>query len=137
MSGSTRAKASTIEEYVAPLPPQSRAVLAKVRGLVKKAVPGCRETISYGIPAFALGRVFMYCATFKSHIGIYPPVRGNAALVQKLKPYANAKGNLRFPLSGPVPYPLITREAKALAKAYSSKAKTKPRRQGSNGASAA
>ena len=137
MSGVTRAKPLTVTEYVASLPPQSRAVFAKVRGLVKKTVPGCRETISYGIPAFSLERVFMYCAVFKSHVGIYPPVRGNAALVQKLKPYANAKGNLRFPLSTPLPFPLITRVAKALAKSYSSRPKTKPRRQGSNSASAA
>lgn len=137
MSGQPRAKSSTVAEYVASLPPQSRAVLAKVRALVKKAVPGSRETISYGIPAFTLGRVFMYCAAFKSHIGIYPPVRGNAELAQKLKPYANAKGNLRFPLSDPVPYLLITQVAKALAKSYALKARTKSRKKGSRSGSAA
>jgi uncharacterized protein YdhG (YjbR/CyaY superfamily) len=98
------------------LPPQSALVLRKVRALVRKNVPGCEELISYGIPAFKLGRIFMFCAAFKSHIGIYPPVRDDARLMRQLKPYANAKGNLRFPLSAPVPYPLIARVAKALSK---------------------
>ena len=111
---------------MAALPPQSRRVVTRVRRLVRKAVPGCNEAISYGIPAFSLERVFMYCAAFKSHIGIYPPLRGNTGLVRKLRPYANAKGNLRFALSAPVPYALINRLARALARAYSAKPKARP-----------
>jgi uncharacterized protein YdhG (YjbR/CyaY superfamily) len=129
MSTPSRAKPSSVAEYVADLPPQVARVVGKIRGLVKKNIPGCKETISYGIPAFSVERVFMYCAAFKSHIGIYPPVRDDARLMKKLKPYANAKGNLRFPLSSPLPYPLITRLAKALAKSYAAKPGNKPGRR--------
>jgi hypothetical protein len=38
--------------------------------------------------------------------------------VKALQPYANAKGNLNFPLDAPMPMPLIARVAKALAKQY-------------------
>jgi uncharacterized protein YdhG (YjbR/CyaY superfamily) len=96
---------------------QARA-LRRVLALVKKTVPGCTQLISYGIPAFRIDRVFMYCAAFKSHIGIYPPVRGDARLQAQLRPYANAKGNLRFALDEPIPWPLIARVAKALAKSH-------------------
>jgi uncharacterized protein YdhG (YjbR/CyaY superfamily) len=96
---------------------QARA-LRRVLALVKKTVPGCTQLISYRIPAFRIDRVFMYCAAFKSHIGIYPPVRGDARLQAQLKPYANAKGNLRFALDEPIPWPLIARVAKALAKSH-------------------
>lgn len=138
MSVPPRAKPRSVAEYVAGLPPGSALVVRKVLALVKKNVPGCSEKISYGMPAFAKDRTFMYCAAFKSHIGIYPPVRGNAKLIQQLRPYANAKGNLRFPLSEPVPYPLITRVAKALAKSYATRPETKPRSRGSKtGASVA
>jgi uncharacterized protein YdhG (YjbR/CyaY superfamily) len=138
MSVPARAKPSSVAEYMAALPPASAIVVRKVLALVKKNVPGCSEKISYGIPAISKERTFMYCAAFRSHIGIYPPVRGDAKLIQQLKPYANAKGNLRFPLSEPMPYPLITRVAKALAKSYAARSKTKPRRRGSKtGASVA
>jgi len=137
MSIPPRSRAASIAEYVADLPPEAARVISRIRGIVKKNVSGSRETISYSIPAFALDRVFMYCAAFKSHIGIYPPVRGNAPLIRQLKPYANAKGNLRFPLSAPMPYPLITRVVKALAKSYAANPKTKPRRRGASRASTA
>ena len=58
----------------------------------------------------------VYCAAFKRHIGIYPPVRSDARLVVMLKPHANAKGNLSFPLDKAMPMQLIARVARALAK---------------------
>jgi uncharacterized protein YdhG (YjbR/CyaY superfamily) len=131
MSVPPRAKPESVAQYVAALPPASALVVRKVLALVKKNVPGCTEKISYGIPAFSKERIFMYCAAFKSHIGIYPPVRGDAKLNQQLKPYANAKGNLRFPLSEPMPYSLINRVAKVLAKSYAARPKTKPGSRGS------
>ncbi len=51
----------------------------------------------------------MYFAAFKSHIGLYPPVRGDAALERAVSAFANEKGNLRFPLDRPIPYSLIER----------------------------
>ena len=134
MSVPSRAKASSVLEYLAGLPPEPARVVGKICSLVKKNVPGCREFISYGMPAFAVERTFMYCAAFKSHIGIYPPVRGDPPLQRQLKPYSNAKGNLRFSLSSPMPYPLIAHVAKSLAKSYAVKPKTSPKRKRSKGA---
>jgi uncharacterized protein YdhG (YjbR/CyaY superfamily) len=128
-------KPSSVAQYVADLPPESARVVRKIRGLVKKSVPRCTETISYGIPAFSIERVFMYCAAFKGHIGIYPPLRDKPALIRQLKPYANAKGNLRFPLSVPLPYPLIARLAKALARSYAARPATKPAQRSRKNAS--
>jgi uncharacterized protein YdhG (YjbR/CyaY superfamily) len=123
------ARPSSVPEYMKDLPPQSALVLRKIRALVRRNVPGSEELISYGIPAFKLGRIFMFCAAFKSHIGIYPPVRDDARLIRQLKPYANARGNLRFPLSAPIPYPLIVRVTKALSKSYKAESKSKPARR--------
>lgn len=116
MSVPPRARPASVAEYVAALPPESARVVKKVLALARKHVAGSNELISYGIPALSRGRVYMYCAAFKSHIGIYPPVKGDARLIERLKPYANPKGNLRFPLDEPIPYTLIARVAKALAK---------------------
>jgi len=119
---SPRPKITSFEDYLAQVPPEQARALKRLFALIKRAVPRSTPVISYNIPAFKLERVFMYCAAFKSHIGIYPPVRGDARLIATLKPYANAKGNLRFPLSEPMPYALIARVAKALAKSNGGKA---------------
>jgi uncharacterized protein YdhG (YjbR/CyaY superfamily) len=115
---SARPTFSSVQEYLAALEPHQRRVLKTILALVKKTVPDALPGISYGIPAFRLGSVFLYCAAFKNHIGIFPPVKGDARLVTALKPYANAKGNLSFRLDEAMPMPLITRVAKALAKQY-------------------
>lgn len=110
---------ASVDAYLALQPPRSRVVLRRVRALVKKLVPEAEEMISYQLPAFRRGRVFIYFAAFASHVGIYPPVRGNPTLLRALAKYRGEKGNLRFPLDEPVPYGTIERVIKALAKQYS------------------
>jgi uncharacterized protein YdhG (YjbR/CyaY superfamily) len=112
---SPRRKYRTVREYLADVPPEPRRRLNAIRRLVRQRVPGALETISYNIPAFRLHRVFMYCAAFKGHVAIFPPLRKDSALVRRLKPYRNAKGNLRFGLDEPLPLALVGRIAKALA----------------------
>lgn len=115
---SPRQTFASVPEYLSALTPVQAKPLKSILTLVRKSVPKTELVISYGIPAFRNGRVFMYCAAFKRHIGIYPPARGDARLARELKPYANAKGNLSFPLDEPMPMTLIARVAKALAKQY-------------------
>jgi uncharacterized protein YdhG (YjbR/CyaY superfamily) len=59
------------------------------------------------MPAFKLHGILVYFAAFKNHIGLYPPVSGDAKLLKAAAPYAGEKGNLRFPLDEPIPYELI------------------------------
>jgi uncharacterized protein YdhG (YjbR/CyaY superfamily) len=115
---SLRKSFATQADYLSALDPAQAKVLRKVLASVRKAVPRSQPVISYGIPAFRQDRVFIYCAAFKRHIGIYPPVRGDQKLRAKLKPYANAKGNLAFPLEEAMPLALIARVARALARQY-------------------
>jgi uncharacterized protein YdhG (YjbR/CyaY superfamily) len=65
------------------------------------------------MPAFRLNGPLVYFAAFKNHIGFYPPVKGDERLMRAIAPYANEKGNLRFPLNQPIPYALIGRIVKA------------------------
>ena len=64
------------------------------------------------MPAFKLRRILVYFAAFKHHIGLYPPVKGDAALEKAVAPYAGEKGNLRFPIEQEIPYALISRIVK-------------------------
>ena len=51
----------------------------------------------------------VFFAGFKAHIGLFPPVRGSAALEKAIAKYAGPKGNLRFPYDEPLPLALISR----------------------------
>jgi uncharacterized protein YdhG (YjbR/CyaY superfamily) len=104
-----------IDDYLATVPPEVRAILEEIRNVVKAAVPNAEETISYRMPAFKHGRTFIYFAAFKKHVGIYPPVKGDEDLEKALLPYRGEKGNLKFPLDQPMPYDLIRRVAEALS----------------------
>jgi len=117
-----RATPRNIDEYIASFSPEVRAILEKIRLTIKNAAPGAQETISYKIPAFRLNRILVYFAAFKNHIGLYPPVRGDAKLVKAASAYAGEKGNLQFPLDHPIPYGLIERIVKFRVKQNSPKA---------------
>lgn len=107
-----RKKPADIDEYIAAFDPEVRAILQRIRETVQRAAPDAHEAISYGIPAFKLKRVLVYFAAFKTHIGFYPPVRGDAKIEAAAARYAGEKGNLRFPLDEPIPYRLIERITK-------------------------
>jgi len=105
---------TTIDEYIALYPPDVQAILQKVRATIRKAVPAAEEAISYRMPAFVLDGHLVYFGAFKTHIGLYPPVR-DAILRRETAAYAGERGNLRFPLDKPIPYALIARIAKVRA----------------------
>ena len=88
---------TTIDDYIRAAAPAARPVLREIRRVVRAAVPDATETISYRMPAFRARRVFFFFAAFKEHIGIYPPLKTDAKLAKELRPFANEKGNLRFP----------------------------------------
>ena len=108
MAMRTTAPAS-IDEHIAASPSSVRPILKEIRRTISAAAPGAEELISYRMPAFRLHGILVYFAAFKNHIGVYPPVSGDARLEKALEPYVGPKGNLKFPLDRPIPYALIKR----------------------------
>ena len=106
----------SIDEYIESFSPDIQAILEGIRLPIRQAAPEAQETISYKIPAFTLNGVLVYFAAFKKHIGLYPPVRGDAKLEKAISTYAGPKGNLQFPLDQPIPYNLIQRIVKLRVK---------------------
>src|SRR5690606_26009489 len=89
---------SLVNDYIAAQPPQARAVLKRVRALIRRALPRAVEGISYGIPVYKVdGRLVLYFAGFRGHYSIYP---ATARLRQALKPALaerlHSKGTIRF-----------------------------------------
>jgi hypothetical protein len=60
-----------VDAYFASQPPDKRALLGKLRALVKKGVPGATETIKWGVPFYIRsGRNVCALAAFKEHVGL-------------------------------------------------------------------
>jgi uncharacterized protein YdhG (YjbR/CyaY superfamily) len=112
----------TVDQYIKACSPAVRPALARIRATIRRAAPNAVETISYRMPAFMLQGMLVYFAAFKNHVGLYPPVRGDAKLKAAAAKYAGPKGNLKFPLDRPIPYALIARIVKARVKQNLAKA---------------
>lgn len=106
---SIRTAPVSVDEYIQGFSPEVQAILQRVRQVVREAAPDAQEVISYRMPAVKQNGVLVYFAAFKNHIGLYPPITGDARIQKAIAPYAGEKGNLRFPLDKPMPYDLISR----------------------------
>lgn len=122
-------KAATIDSYIGVSPPAAQPALRRIRKIFRGAAPDAEETISYRMPAFRGHGILVYFAAFKNHIGIFPPIEGDARLDKALARYRGPKGNLRFPLDEPIPYGLIERIAQLRAKQDQTKATAQKRKR--------
>ena len=110
----SRKRVSSVREYIASKPKESRAKLEAVRRAILKALPQAQEGLAYQMPAYTLNGVgVLYFAGSKSHYSLYPASDALVeAFAKELAPYERTKGTLKFPLSEPVPSRLIERIAK-------------------------
>lgn len=125
----SRPTQTNIDEYIAAFPTQIQTILKKIRRTVHNAAPEAEEIVSYRMPAFRQDGILVYFAAFKNHIGLYPPVSGDAKIEKAIAPYAGEKGNLRFPLDQPIPYDLIERIVKFRLKQNLAKAAEKRKKR--------
>ena len=105
------AKYQDVDEYMAQLPDDRRAVMEQLRSTIRSAAPDATEVISYNMPAFRLGGRFLVSyEAFKHHYSLFP---WNEEMLDELgdemKPYAVGKGTIRFPADQPIPLDLVTR----------------------------
>ncbi len=98
------ARAETVRDYLAAVPPDARAALKKLRRTIKAAAPKATEAISYGMPAFKYMGTLVYYAAFKDHCSFFPAsttvMRRFAA---ELKGHDTSKGTIRFTANKPLP----------------------------------
>ena len=108
------AKAETVDEYLAALPEDVRAALAKLRKTIKAAAPKATEVISYQIPAYKHHGLLVGFASSKGlctfHIMSTDVTRAHAA---DLKGYKIGKASIRFAPDKPLPATLVTKLVKA------------------------
>jgi uncharacterized protein YdhG (YjbR/CyaY superfamily) len=106
---------ATVDEYVASLPEDARAVMDEVRRVVHRVVPDVGETISYQMPTFTLeGRPLVHVAAWKKHLGLYPLPPMDGELAAAVEPYRRAKDAMQLRYDRPVPYDLVEQVVAAL-----------------------
>ena len=108
----SRQAPKNIDEYIADFPSDVREILEKIRGTIRKAAPGAKETISYQMPTYTLHGNLIHFAAYKQHIGFYPAPRGVEQFKEELSAYEGGKGTIRFPLDKPIPFRLISKIVK-------------------------
>ena len=116
------AKPETIDEYLAPLSSEKRAVLEKLRRAIKSAAPKAEECISYQLPAFRLGGRFLVAfGAAANHCAFYPGSFPVKAHKKELKAYDTSKGTIRFPVGSPLPATLVRKLVKTRIAEYAAK----------------
>ncbi|HEY3451415.1 MAG TPA: DUF1801 domain-containing protein [Myxococcales bacterium] len=104
--------AKGVDAYIASHPVAVQRLLKKLRSAIHRAAPGVQESISYGIPTFALDRKRVHFAAYEGHVGFYPGAEPLEVFAQELAPFALGKGTVRFPLDRPLPLELVARMVK-------------------------
>jgi uncharacterized protein YdhG (YjbR/CyaY superfamily) len=111
---------STVDDYVAGFPDETRAVLTEVAAALRRAMPGAEERIRYGMPAFMFeGKNYgLHFAGWKKHVGLYPVAVFPDAFEDEVAPHRTNKDTVQFVYRDGVPYELVERIAAALAELH-------------------
>lgn len=110
-------KATTIDEYLASVDRDKRAVLEELRVTIRSLVPNATECISYGVPTFKLnGKNLIHFAAAKKHLSLFPGPGAIAAFSEELTAFATSKGTIRFTVESPLPKSLVKKIVKYLVK---------------------
>ena len=102
--------ATEIDAYIAGFPSDVQQRLEQIKALILEIAPDAAQSISYAMPAFKLnGRVLVYFAAFKNHIGLYPAPIALAQFNADLEPYKSSKGAVQFLHTQALPLEVIAR----------------------------
>ena len=114
MTGTPKTHARNIDEYLAALSDDKRAVLERLRKTIRAAAPKADECISYQIPAFRLnGRLLVGFGAAANHCAFYAGAFPVAAYKDELEDYDTSKGTIRIQPAKPLPALLVRKLVKA------------------------
>jgi len=104
---------ASVDEYLAAVDEPARAILVRMRALIRSALPPeATEIVSYRMPAFKLKKVLLWYAAFSNHCSLFPTAAVIDAFKDELKGFEIAKGTIHFPLDKPLPAALIKKIVK-------------------------
>jgi uncharacterized protein YdhG (YjbR/CyaY superfamily) len=105
------AKYASVDEYLARLPADRRAVMEQLRRTIAAAAPDATEAIAYNMPAVRLGGRFLVSyEAYKRHYSLFPwSDEMVEELGDELRPHAVGRGTIRFAADQPIPLELVAR----------------------------
>src|ERR1700719_3100660 len=104
---SSKARPKSIDEYINAAPKEAQKKLREMRACIRKAAPGAKEGLKWGMPAFSYKRILVTFAAYEHHIGFHPTPSAVKAFADELREFATASTTIRFPLEKPLPLALI------------------------------
>ena len=104
---SRKERPKTVTAYINAAPKQARTKLRQMRACIRKAAPGAKETLKWGMPAFSYHRILVTFAAFEHHIGFYPTPAAVKAFSGELSGFTTAAASIQFPIEKPLPLALI------------------------------
>ncbi len=115
-----------VDKYIKKSPKEAQKMLTTLRTIIEKNVPkDTQEVLSYGMPAYKHGRVIVYFACHKSHIGLYPYPTAIKGFEKELEKYKTSKSTAQFPFGTSIPVALIAKIIKFRVKENLEKEKPK------------
>jgi uncharacterized protein YdhG (YjbR/CyaY superfamily) len=102
-----KSRPRTIDEYIAAAPKAAQKKLREILTCIRKAAPGAKEELKWGMPGFSYGRILVTFAAFEHHIGFYPTPSAVTAFAKELSNFTTSNTTIRFLLDKPLPLPLI------------------------------
>jgi uncharacterized protein YdhG (YjbR/CyaY superfamily) len=103
----------SVDEYLNCLPTDIREALQRVREIILKTVPECRERIAYKICVYSLKRDVVGFASQKNYCSFYtmsPPLV--KAMSEELKDYEVSGATIHFSPQHPLPESLLILESR-------------------------
>lgn len=100
---------TTITDYFQHATDEQKAEYQRLSKIVKRLAPKAVESISYGMPAYKIGKKpLVYFGIFKDHLSIFP---ASGAVIEtmgdELAEFRTSKGTLRYTLEKPIPSELL------------------------------
>ena len=114
MKRSTSVKPESVDDYLAALPDDKQAALARLRKLVQAAAPKAVEVISYQIPVYKYHGMLVGFAAFKNHCSFFVMSQSvMKAHAEEIEKYGGAETTIHFAADKPLPMALVKKLVKA------------------------
>ena len=107
----TKAKPTTVDEYISAAPKEAQPKLRELRALLKKIAPKATERLKWGSPVFEEKRILFAFTAFKSHINFMPTGPAMKPFEKELTEFTTGKDTIQFPYAKPLPKALIRKIA--------------------------
>ncbi len=102
-------KPKTVDEYIDNFPEGQKTILAKIRKIIRTALPDTNEALKWGAPATIdkNGMILVVFSGHKNHMNLVATPSTKQAFENELSDYETGKGSVKLAYDKPLPAELI------------------------------